>query len=386
MESPFAPGQRQLRWAARLGLVKDGSVRATRLAAVLIAVSWLPLLVLTFMAGTAYGGQASVPFLADFLHYGRYLVALPILILIHPYIDRQVMQALASLRDAGLVRPADEATLRDNIERARRLWLSPVARLVLLGLAIASAVAMARTTVAIDAPEWIFRADSDPRTLSSAGWWNAAIGGPLVRLLFLFALWKLLVWSWFLLQLSRMPLNYQPMHADGCAGLSVFERVQFGFSGIAAAFSIQFGCIIADAVSYRGIELASFRLPAAVFVALMVLILLGPLAMFIRPVTAACIRAELAFHAWYSRASHEIESSLKPLTAEAISSRLSSADLSSLTDASTLYADALRTRKIPITSRALIVAVAASVVPMCIPLLPLLPLKAIATRLATIVM
>lgn len=386
MYSPFAPAPHGLRVAARLGLVKDGSLRAARLAALLIAVSWLPLLVLTLVAGTAYGGEATVPFVGDFLHYGRYLVALPVLVLIHPYIDRQVTLALASLREAGLVRPADEATLSDNVERARRLWLSPLARLVLLGLAIASAILMSRTTVAIDAPEWIFRTGSDPRALSPAGWWNAAIGGPLVRLLFLFALWKLLVWSWFLLQLARMPLNYQPMHADGCAGLSILERVQFGFSGIAAALSIQFGCIIADAVGYRGLELASFRLPATVFVVLMALILLGPLAVFIRPVAAACIRAEKSFHAWYSRASHEVGKSLQPLDGAAVSSGLTSPEISSLTDAATLYAGALRARKMPVTSRGLAVALGASVLPMCIPLLPLLPLKEIAARLAKIVM
>jgi len=386
VQSPFAPGPRGLRIAARLGLARDGSVRAGRLAAVLVVFAWLPLLVLTLMAGTAYGGRASVPFVSDFLHYGRYLVALPILVLIHPYIDRQVTLALASLREAGLVRPADEATLRDHVERARRLWLSPLARLVLFGLAIASAFLMVRTTAAIDAPDWIFRPGSDPRDLSAAGWWNSAVGGPLVRLLFLFALWKLLVWSWFLLQLARMPLNYQPMHADGCAGLSILERVQFGFSGIAAALSIQFGCIIADAVGYRGLELASFRLPVAVFVVLMVFILLGPLAVFIRPLLVASIRAEQSFHAWYSRASHEVDKSLKQLDSEAVSSGLTSPQISSLTDAATLYSGALQARKIPVTSRGLAAVLGASILPMCIPLLPLLPLKEIAARLAKIVM
>jgi hypothetical protein len=386
MHSPFAPGPRELRMAARLGFVKDGAVRAGQLAIALVAMTWLPLLFLTFMARSAYGDQATVPFLSDFFHYGRYLVALPILVLIHPYIDRQVSLAFASLREAGLVRPADDTTLRENLERARRLWLSPVIRLAIFGIAIASAFLMTKATITLDAPEWIFRPDSDPRALSIAGWWNAAVGGPLVRLLFLFAVWKLLIWSWFLLQLARMPLNYQTMHADGCAGLSIFERVQFGFSGIAAALGVQFGCIVADAVSYRGLELASFRLPAAVFVALMLLILLGPLAVFIRPVAAACIRAEQAFHAWYSRASHEVDKSLKQLGSEAVSSRLTSPEISSLTDASALYASAMRTRKIPVTSRGLLVVLAASVLPMCIPLLPLLPLKEIAARLATIVM
>ncbi|MFZ2509275.1 MAG: hypothetical protein WAW79_12485, partial [Steroidobacteraceae bacterium] len=82
MDSPFAPDPRELRLAARLGFVKEGRLRAGHLAVVLVAVTWLPLLILTLVAGSAYGSRVTVPFLADFLPYGRYLVALPLLVLI----------------------------------------------------------------------------------------------------------------------------------------------------------------------------------------------------------------------------------------------------------------------------------------------------------------
>jgi hypothetical protein len=386
MESPFAPGQREVRLAARLGFVKDGSVRAGRLIAALIGVTWVPILVLTLVAGTAYGGNAAVPFLADFLPYGRYLVALPILVLMDPFINREATLAIVNLRAAGMIAPADESTLDRKIERAGHLWRSVAIRLVLLGITILIAVVTYEAKAAMDAPDWMFDPDSSDRALSTAGWWNAAIGVPLFRLFVLFAFWKLLIWSWFLFQLSRMHLNYQPMHADGCAGLSILERVQFGFCGLVAALSVQFGCVIADAVSYGGHDVMSFRLPAAAFVVLMLLLLFTPLVAFVRPLTQACIRAEHVFHAWFSRASEQLGTSLKQTSDEAIASRLSSQDISALTDASALYAGALRTRKMPVTKRALVAVLAAAVVPMFLPLLPLLPLKQIATRLASIVL
>lgn len=386
MESPFAPGQRSLRWAARFGLARDGAVRAGRVAILLAGLTWLPMLVLAFIAGRAYGDDAAIPFLSDFVAFGRHLVALPLLVLIHPVIDREIIRTLVNLKDSGLIRPADDPILQQQLERAGRLWRSPLARVLLVAFTVIAAVLMARAALFFDAPGWLLRGDPAQPALSAAGWWNLAIAGPVFRLLVLFALWKLLVWSWFLFQLSRMPLNYQTMHADGCAGLGVLERVQFGFCGIVAALAVQFGCIIADAVTYRGHELASFRVPAVAFVVLMLVLMQLPLAAFIRPLSAACVRAELAFHAWFSRASEQVEASMRQTGHEAVAARLSSQDISALTDAATLYASALRTRKMPVTTRSLIAVVIASIVPMSIPLLPLLPFQEIALRLAKIVM
>lgn len=386
MDSPFAPGQRQLRWAARFGLASHGALRAGRVAALLAGLTWLPMLALAFAAGRAYGGDAAIPFLADFVAIGRHLVALPLLVLIHPVIDREIVRTIGNLRDSGLIRPADEPALQQKLERARQLWRSRFARLLLVALTVIAAVLMARVAVSFDAPDWLLRGNSAQPALSAAGWWNLAVAGPVFRLLVLFALWKLLIWSWFLIGLARMPLNYQTMHADGCAGLGVLERVQFGFCGIAAALAVQFGCIIADAVTYKGHDLTGFRLPAIAFVVLMLVLLLAPLAAFIRPLSKACIRAELVFNAWFSRASEQVETSMQQTGREAIAARLSSQDISALTDASALYAGALRTRKIPVTRRLLVAVVLASVIPMLIPLLPLLPLKEIALRLAKVVM
>lgn len=375
-----------MRLAASCGLARGGAVLMGRVAILLATVTWLPMLAFALAAGTAYGDGLGVAFLSDFVAYGRHLAALPLLVLIHPVIDREIVRAIGNLRDSGLVRPGDEPVLQAHLDRARRLWRSPLARLVLFTVTIAAALLMARVAVSFDAPDWIRRTGATGPTLSAAGWWNLAVAGPVFRLLVLFALWKLLIWSWLLFQLARMPLNYQTLHADGCGGLGVLERVQFGFSGIAAALAIQFGCIIADAVTYKGLELVSFRLPAIAFVVVMLLLLLAPLAAFIRPLAQACVRAELAFNAWFSRASEQVESSLRSLDRESVATKLSSQELSALTDAAALYAGALRTRKLPVSRRALIVVVVVTVLPMCVPLLPLLPLKEIAARLAKIVM
>jgi hypothetical protein len=384
--SPFALDERELRMAARFGFAREGSLRAGRLAVVLVVVAWLPLLLLTLAHGTAYGSRVTIPFLGDFLIFGRYLVALPLLVLLHPAVDRRIGSAVTMLRESGLVAPADDDSLRRALERAKGLWANRLVRLALVGISIFGAFSALAMKPLVSVSSWMFVGEPGAGVLTTAGWWNLAIGGPLVRLLLLLALWKLLVWSWFLWQLARMPLRYETLHPDRCAGLGFLDWVQTGFAVMVAALSVQLGCLVADAVRYQGAELASFKIPVAAFVVLMLVLLFSPLLAFLRPLTAACERTEAIFHAWASCAARQVGSAMQQMGNEAIASHLSSPQISTLTDATALFQGAVQTRRVPISVRALKVVAAAAILPMCVPLLPLLPLKELAARLAGIVL
>ena len=65
MNSPFALNPFELRLAARLGLASENSLRARSLAVALAAFAWLPLLFLSLVAGTAFGGRVTIPFFGD---------------------------------------------------------------------------------------------------------------------------------------------------------------------------------------------------------------------------------------------------------------------------------------------------------------------------------
>src|SRR5580698_2805620 len=58
-------------------------------AAIGIALTWLPLLILSLAQGRAYGAGLGMPFLHDFAVNVRFLLVLPILILAEASIDRK---------------------------------------------------------------------------------------------------------------------------------------------------------------------------------------------------------------------------------------------------------------------------------------------------------
>lgn len=361
-------------------------MRAGRVAAALVTVAWLPLLILTLAAGSAHGSQVAVPFLADYLPYGRYLIALPLLVFLHPVVDRIIAMVIETLQASGLVAAADQASLQKLLDRASALWRSPRVRLLLVAASLLALLMQLPARSMITVSHWMFPAEADAGLLSPAGWWRLIVSGTLVRLLMLLALWRLVMWAWFLWRLSRLPLRYQPLHPDRCGGIGFLDRVSVGFSMLAAACGVQLGCIIADAVTYQGHELMSFKLAAAAFVVLVVVLLFAPLLAFLGPLMTARIRAELELRAWVTPAARQVGTSLQQTSQEAITSLLAAQDLSTLTASGALLDGTVQMRTAPIGAKALKSVLAVTVLAVLLPLLPLLPLKQIAARLAGIVL
>jgi hypothetical protein len=386
VNSPFALNPFELRLAARLGLASENSLRARGLAVALAAFAWLPLLVLSLVAGTAFGDRVTIPFFGDFLVHGRFLIALPLLVLVHPVVDARIAVALAILRRSGVIAPADEESLDGALDRARALWRSWIVRVALLLLSVLGIFPTQSAKAFVEVSSWMTPGEDGAGALSAAGWWSILVGGPVVRLLVLLALWKLLIWCWLLWRLARLPLRYQPLHPDRCAGISMLTWAQCGFAGLVAALSVQLGCLMADAVTYKGVELASFKVPAAAFAVAMLLLLFAPLLVFLRPLADACARTQVAFQEWASRAANQVSGDMQRTGDEAIAAQLSSPEVSSLTDATALYEGFVHTKKIPITRPSFITVIVAIALPMALPLLPLLPIKELAVRLAAIVL
>ena len=386
MRSPFEPADRELNLAARVGLATRDSLRYGRIAMLLVTITWLPLVLLALAEGSALGHPPTVPLLGDYLVFGRYLVALPLLVAVHPVVDRQIAIALTTLGKSGLVAGEAESALDRHLDRARALWQNPIVRIALLAASIVTAIAALPARSLVLVSSWAIADESGNNSLTGAGWYSLFVAGPLVRFLLLLALWKLLIWWSFIWRLARTPLRYEPLHPDRCAGLGFLDQVQVGFAVLVAALSVQMGCLIADAVTYQGAELESYKLAVAAFAALMMLMLFAPLLAFLPPIARACKRAETGFHAWAGHASRQLGARLRDTGDAGVAAQLASPEISTLTDATTLFEGTQRTRRIPASRRALATVLAASLLPMCIPLLPLLPLQELAKRLAGIVL
>src|SRR5262245_48842378 len=78
----------------RLGLFRFALPNVLRRIVLVVALTWLPLLLLSLKDGVAVGHRVSIPFLFDFSMYGRFLLALPLLLVAEIVIDPAIRLAV----------------------------------------------------------------------------------------------------------------------------------------------------------------------------------------------------------------------------------------------------------------------------------------------------
>jgi hypothetical protein len=373
----------QLAWAARYGLADRVEIHLSRIIAVAFAVAWLPLALLTLAEGSAFGGVA-IPFFYDYVPHGRYLLAVPILLLMDQLVDRRTSRAIEHLRSSGLVAPGEVNALDDMLAAVARAWRSKAVRWAIFALTYAVAAATLAWGRQLGLANWMLRADTDE--LSLAGAWQLFISAPLARLLVLRALWKLAVWVWLLVRLSRMQLQLAPLHPDQRCGLRFLGETQLAFVPLIAALGVQLGCVIADAVQFQQMTASSFKVVGVAFVVLSVLLILGPLAIFMRRAWLTMERAEDAFSTWATLAARHLSAQLIKSQHEHMMTQLSTSEISSMTDASALFDRVVATRPFPVDTRQIALVVVVAVASVLLPLLGLLPLADILQRLSKILL
>jgi hypothetical protein len=384
--SPFAPSGWELQVASRFGLVSDGRLKLSRLVPLAIAVTWLPLLALTLIEGTAFGTNVTMPFLAEHIPHGRFLVALPLLLLMSPWLERRTSFVMAHLYSSDLIAKNDREGFERAVSEAARAWRSKKTWLVLLVVTYAAAVFSLLYMRELEFSSWMFPHENGTATLSAAGAWNLLVSAPLTRLLLLAAVWKLAIWVRLLYRLARLRLRVEPLHPDGRCGLRFLGEAQVVFSALIAALSVQVGCVIADAVKFEGLALAGARLMAAVFVVLSLVVVLSPLLMFVEKAWLAKERAENTFSAWATLAARYMSTRVLHAGNDGLPTRLGSSEISSITDASAQFEGLIRGWPIPIDLRQIATLLVAAVVPMLFPLLALLPLTDIAQGLVRVLL
>jgi len=325
------------------------------MAVLLAVVTWLPLLVLTAIEGVAWGGAVQVPFLRDYLPYGQFLIAVPVLVLGELTVSRYLILAVSGLRSPEVLDEKDAPALDAFIASAIERWRGRSVNLVLLVLTlVASGVSL------WGAKEWLtggWQVAGDGMTM--AGWWYLVISLPVIRFLALRWLWRILLWAWVLWRVSRLELNPRPAHPDRAGGLAFLGGAQAAFGVFVFAFGVQLSCLAADAVRFRGANLVDLRGEMIAFVVIVVVILLLPLLVF----APKMIRAREQHLLFLSSRAHRGAGDLARKLRDTCDGELPSDAVSGLSDFGALYENARLMRPVPLEIRHVVMLVLAAVLP-----------------------
>lgn len=245
----------------------------------LLLLTVVPAGLLAWRAGTALPGNVTVPFLLDWFVLSRFLLALPLLVLVARFSDRMVGQAVRHFSTCGVVsddiRSRFEGVLAAAL-RARNAWWP---ELLCLALAVSPAFLTALEGAATQLGPaqdsyWRFGAEGH---VTAAGAWMETVAAPLFRFVILLWLWRFLLWTWMLWRFSRLPLALRATHPDNACGLAFLGLAQSRFAVLSAAGALVLCGNGLNQMVYAGQSLDSFKYMIAAYIIAATVVLLIPL-------------------------------------------------------------------------------------------------------------
>jgi len=359
----------------------EGPRGLVRFVGLLVAVSWLPLVVLTARAGTALRG-VDLPFFTDLGPWIRFFVVIPIMVLAERHADHMLGMVLDVFRRAGIVRQSDLPTFDAAVTHATHRATADTIELILLALALVlpHLSAAAVPTVA-GRTTWYGTMVAGDLTFTTAGHWYAWVSLPLVDFLVLRWVWRTLAWWALLWRTSRLDLALVPGHPDRAAGLGTLRLAPQAFLPVFVGLSALGAVSISNQIRLGATDLVGARGSVVVFVLLATVLLLLPQLFFLPQLARARRWALVQYGVTGTMITRRFENRWTQEMAGSSGDLLETADASATADFGGTYGQVAAMSPLGISVREVIAIVVPVAAPFAFLLLHQYSLKEIAQRL-----
>jgi hypothetical protein len=258
-----------------VGLIRQNQWNLGRRITLLIAVGWLPLLIITALLNP----EGVVSFIRDYRVHSRMLIAVPALLVGEMLMESRFRAVMEHIRHAGLLDAPDLARVENFIVTLVRVRDSFLPEFTIVLLLIVHTATSYKGLV--DATPWLTRASGAELHLTAAGWYAVLVSSSIFQFLLGLMLWKWLLWTFFAFKLSRQNLKLVATHPDQHGGLGFLGLTSAAFAPIAFSATAVIAATWRNEILHHGAHLTNFKLLAIVLVAITALVALGPLAFFV---------------------------------------------------------------------------------------------------------
>jgi hypothetical protein len=180
--------------------------------------------------------------------------------------------------------------------------------------------------------------------------------------------WRYLIWCWFLWRTSRLDLHLVPTHPDMAAGLGFLGLAQVKYGIIIFALSSLLSSQMGQEILFGGASLVNYKTTILGFVALVLIISLGPLLVFSPKLFDTKRKGLLEYGALANEYIQSFEGKWIRREAPEGEALIGSADIQSLADLANSFEVVRKMRPVPFD---LATAILPTVAAAAIPFLPL---------------
>lgn len=356
-----------------------------RVAVILPFITWLPLLILTMMKGTALGNTVELPFLRDLSAYSRLLLAIPLFLVAENLIGPLIAEVAEHFIISGVVGENEYSVFDRAIEDGLRLRDSVLAEIIIALLAYTFAVMFFFSRV-VHVSTWYATRTDTGVTPTLAGWWLVLFCAPVLQFLLLRWIWRIFLWFRFLHRISKLDLNLYPTHPDEAGGLGFVGEAQRFFSILLFSYSVAVSGVMANEILYDHIPLKHYGPMIGAYVLLALVIILGPLTVFSVKLLKTKRHGLLDYGTLatsYTGSFQKKWIGIGPPDREPL---LGTADIQSLADLGNSYTLVERMNAIPVNPRTPLLLAIAALLPLSPLLLTVMPAKEIVKLFFKVIM
>lgn len=229
----------------RLGLLREDAFRAGSRALLFVALAWGVPLVLSILAGNAFGSSEDHPYLLDLAVWARFFIAVGLFLFMEKRLEKQLQIYLVQFVRAPLLAPGALGTAAIAVTRALKRRDSKAAESTCLLFAALLSVVLYQRVSTLEAVTWLVQAGPVGNHLTLAGWWAIIFSNTLFAFLLLRWLWRLCVWGLLLRELAGLELRLVAAHPDGHGGLGFLGNYPNAYTPFVFAISCALGAAVA---------------------------------------------------------------------------------------------------------------------------------------------
>jgi hypothetical protein len=352
-----------------------------RKTALVAALCWLPLAVLSAVQ-SFFGQQGALrSFGTDFAVHARCLITVPLFILAEAVIVPRLGSIAQHFLDAGLVTDRDRPRFDSAIASTRRLHESLTLEVGVIALTVFLLVGLTFSVLPAQVPLWQRAAAGVLPRYSPAGWWHVLVSLPVLLVLFVGWMWRLFLWTRFLGLMSRLDLQLVAAHPDRAAGLKFVANSVPACSILAFALGAVVAGRVANGVVHEGISTLEHKYLIAGAIVFVVVLFSGPPLVFTRKLIQQRRRGVLEYGALASGLGQRFERKWLPRLGGIGDDSLEAPDFSAATDLYALVANVYEMRPMPMGLRSVLPLVMATLLPFVPVLLMAVPLGTLLERL-----
>jgi hypothetical protein len=364
----------------KIGLARPGMKHLLGRGVLMGLIAWLPLVVMTLLIPRAQS-PTSITFLQDIAAHVRFLVVIPLLVVIEASIGARTNMVISDLVPSGLVIEEDLPRFRSAVQSAGKMAQSNWAEAALLVITAACVWIASRSLVSDNAVFWYEDVTATGTHLSWMGRWYMFVSTPLMVFLFLRWGWRYFVWARFLRRTSKLNLRISHTHPDRSGGLAFVNVGHTAFAAVGFAASCMVAAAASNRILYEGAHLKDYQSVIIGFIVVSVVLGLAPLFAFLPTLVRAKRRGLIEYGRFGSRYVQAFEEKWVRSDAKPKEPMLGSSDIQSLADLGGSYERLDNMRVVPFDRRTAFVFAFASAAPVLPLLLMVMPLREIISLL-----